>query len=138
MEGDGHPTAVRMLVALVATLLPPEEKAVLPEGAYDLRAVTDFRRPYLIAMSDGYCDPCVRQHFDVFARALRKGNAVLDEFPDNHPDYFVDMLEGLLLRVAPRGSAVLLQSRTVGVPAIVIRLHHYFKTVGLHVPPAYF
>jgi hypothetical protein len=41
------------------------------------RAVTDLRRPYLIAMSDGYCDPCVRQHFDVFARALRKGNAVL-------------------------------------------------------------
>jgi hypothetical protein len=36
MEGDRHSTAVRMLIALVAALLPPEEKAVLPEGAYDI------------------------------------------------------------------------------------------------------
>src|ERR1017187_9750117 len=43
------------------------------------------------------------------------------------------MLESLLLRVAPRGSAILLQRGTVRVPAIVIRLHHHFKTVGLHI-----
>src|SRR5580692_3288415 len=30
-------------------------------------------RPYSIAMSDGRCDRRVRQHFNVFARTLRKG-----------------------------------------------------------------
>jgi hypothetical protein len=40
------------------------------------RAVTDLRRPYSIAMSDGYSNACVGQHLDIFARAIWKGDAV--------------------------------------------------------------
>ena len=46
-------------------------------------------------------------HLDVFARAFRNRDTVLGEFRDDHPHDFVDMLESLLLRVAPRGSAIL-------------------------------
>jgi hypothetical protein len=30
MAGDGHPTAVGMLITLVAAILPPKEKAIPP------------------------------------------------------------------------------------------------------------
>ena|ERR1022692_1575996 len=83
-------------------------------------------------MSDRYRNPRVRQHLDVFARSLRKGDAVPDEFRDNHALDFVDMLEGILLRVALRGSAAPFQRRTVSVPAIVIPLRQHFKTASLH------
>ncbi len=71
MEGDRHPAAVRMLIALVATLLPPEEKAVQPEGAYDLPRGHRSEAAVPDAMSDGDRNPRVRQHLDVFARAFR-------------------------------------------------------------------
>ena len=56
----------------------------------------------------------------------------IEQFLDDHFSDLADMPESLFLRVAARGRAELFQSRTVGVPLILVGFNDHLEGVGFH------
>jgi hypothetical protein len=59
--------------------------------------------------------------------------AVLGHVVDDELDHFFNPLEAFLARIGPRRSAVAFECRTIGVPAISIRLDDNSYAAGVHV-----
>jgi hypothetical protein len=68
-------------------------------------------------------------------RALMTSRAVTLRSWHHHLDDFLDMFEGFLLGISPRGRAIGEQGRTMGRPPILIRLNHHPEDIGFHTVP---
>ncbi len=82
--------------------------------------------------SYGYRYALVGEYLDFVLGGSRNGNTVLPQLVDHQVDDFLDVPECLVAGGTPRGGAVLLERRAIGMPAVIIRLHDYFKGIGLH------
>ena len=133
VERNGDPAAVEVVIDVVGA-----------GAAIECEPVTNKRRDYFAGGqvmqvciihtqgSDGDRYPRLDCYLNVVRAFLREALTVLGHAVHHKLDHFVDVLQGFLAAAAPCGSSTVLQGRAVCVPAIVIRLHYDFETVGLH------
>src|SRR5437763_12278402 len=74
----------------------------------------------------------IGEHGHLFLWAFGDWLPIFDQLLNDHLHNFVDVLERLFFSVSPRSRTVLLQSGTVSVPTIFVRLYHNLKSVRLH------
>jgi hypothetical protein len=87
----------------------------------------------MLIASNGDGDAFVREYLYLVLWPVGNGNAVFAQLIDDHLHNLVDVLQGFLAGVSPRGGAVLLEGGTISVPPISIRFDNYFEGVSLHV-----
>ena len=71
-----------------------------------------------------------------FRWIVRDGQVIRDQLGQNHLHHFPNVLQGFRLGIAPSSGPVLLQSRAVGYPPVLIRFDNYPENIGIHPLPA--
>lgn len=133
VKGNRDSSSIGVMVPLMAAALRAQKKPISDESRDEFSGA-ELAQPVVVDRHTLDRDHYMRLgvYLNLVLRRVGDGVAVFEEFRDHHLHHLLNMAVGFLLGIAPGSRPIFLECRTIGVPAVVIWLHHYFEIVGFH------